>query len=77
MAKKNLETFTCQSEVLETFEFHLPYMGLFSMNDGKPIDFINARIMRCIVCYNEVSLLNTQDAINVLLLISKQMALWP
>jgi hypothetical protein len=52
--KKYLETFRCQIEVLETFEFNLPYMGFFSMNDGKPIDFINAQVMRCIVCYNEV-----------------------
>ncbi len=46
------------------------------MNDEKPTYFINAQVMRCIICYNEVSLLNTQDARNVYLFISKKMTLW-
>jgi hypothetical protein len=27
--------------------------AFFCVNDGKTIDFINAQVMRCIVCYNE------------------------
>jgi len=51
------------------------------MNDGKPIDFINAQVMRCIVCYNEVVnlvvLAQHSGCKKCFITISNQMALWP
>jgi hypothetical protein len=28
--------------------------AFFCVNDGKPVDLINAQVMKCIICYNEI-----------------------